>query len=159
MLNYDLHERINYFRMKMFILFGLAISVIIGSYISWFAISNRWMVLYFFLVMPLFGWYYVRSTGEDKRNIKKLKAIYNKYVMSLTLEEENAIKNFILKDCSIEEFYSDNETLKSLELKQIIYKSSHDKKEIYRMERWAFDYFHVYKLNKDIKANDAPLEL
>jgi hypothetical protein len=150
MLSYDLHERINYFRMKMFILFGLAISVIISSFTPWFAASNGWMLLYFFLVMPLLGWYYVRSTGEDKRNIKKLKAIYNKYVGSLPLEEENAIKNFLLKDCSIEEFQGDNEILKSLELKQIIYKFSCDKKEIYRMERWAFDYFHTYKLNDNI---------
>lgn len=150
-LSYEFHQQDNSFRMKIFILLsGPSACAIISYYIPWFAKSDRIILLYFFVVMPLSGWYYLCSTREEKRNIKKLRAIYNEYVKLLTLEEENAIRNFLLKNCSIEEFQGDNEILKSLESKQIIYKSSRDKKEIYRMERWAFDYFHTYKLNPKI---------
>lgn len=133
--------------MNMLILFGLMISVGIISDIPDFVMFKTKRVIFLsLLIVPLLGWYHVCFTREDKHNIKKLKAIYNKYVGSLTAEEENAIKNFLLKDCSIDEFNGSDEILKSLELKQIVYKSS----KIYRMEPWAFDYFHVYKLNTEI---------
>ena len=145
--SYEFYSHIESFISK--IIFGLvfALSAILIAFIPGLERTDRHIAVLFFIGGPVSGVmaYYLIYPIENKLRNKKLKQLYESYVVSLTEEEAESIKLFFRKNDIFEKFYGEEKLLESLLQKQIIYKTLIDKIDVYKMERWAFDYFNVNK--------------
>ncbi len=136
--------------MKLMVFFLFIIYIFLALQIPELAKGERWMGVSIFLTCTLTPviLYYVWYPIDKKITIKKLHKIFATYVVSLEVDEKDAINIFLLKGFSLDEFEADARIIDSLLKKQIIYQDEYFGKTIHKMERWAFDYFYTYKLSK-----------
>lgn len=87
--------------------------------------------------------YKLSSPITNKMRNEKLEQLYDCYVLSLSKEEQDSIKAFLLMNDIFAEFQSHENLgiIDSLIKKQILYKEDYFGEVKIRMERWAFDYF------------------